>query len=288
MLRTLVLLLFVANLLFYAWTQGWLDELHPLPRHDAPREPERALSEVRPDSMRILAVRPPVGAPALPDAAAVAADATRSAGPDDPGAASDGSPAADPFFGVSTGPSADRPAGDGAEAVEAREGAAQPSGTVCLEVGPLLNEERPRAEAALRAVLAPGAWEERASVRPGLWMVYMGPYTTPEALQAKGKELRDIGVTYAEVRSAGPYESGLSLGRFEQRANADAELRRLATRYGVRSARVVAVRAPQTLLSFRVPQADARTQEALTGLSGAFAGKRFKSCNDAAVAASAP
>ena len=130
-------------------------------------------------------------------------------------------------------------------------------------------------------MLPAGAWEERSTLRAGLWMVYMGPYTSPDLQQAKERELREIGIVFAPVRTPGPYAGGLSLGRFEQRSNAEAKLASLVQQ-GVRTARIATVRAPQTLVSLRVPQADAAARTALTGLSGALSGKAFQGCSEQA------
>ena len=53
MLRAIVLLLLLANLGFYAWTQGQLDGVVGV-RAQGDREPERLARQVRADSVRIL------------------------------------------------------------------------------------------------------------------------------------------------------------------------------------------------------------------------------------------
>lgn len=67
MLRLLVLLLLAANLLFYAWTRGWLDDLTSLRPHPE-REPERLTRQVHPERITV-----------LPPGAASAAAATTAA-----------------------------------------------------------------------------------------------------------------------------------------------------------------------------------------------------------------
>jgi hypothetical protein len=47
MLRTLVLLLLLANGGFFAWTQGWLDPV--LPPRSEQREPERLAAQLGPN-----------------------------------------------------------------------------------------------------------------------------------------------------------------------------------------------------------------------------------------------
>ncbi|MEP7100404.1 MAG: SPOR domain-containing protein [Burkholderiales bacterium] len=53
MLRALIAALLVANLAFFAWTQGWLDSFVGM-RSIGDREPERVLRQVRPEVIRIL------------------------------------------------------------------------------------------------------------------------------------------------------------------------------------------------------------------------------------------
>jgi len=53
MLRTLVVLLLLANLLFFAWTRGVLSPALPAP-HQGEREPERLAMQLRPETIRLL------------------------------------------------------------------------------------------------------------------------------------------------------------------------------------------------------------------------------------------
>lgn len=66
MLRWLVALLLIANLVFWAWTQGWMDNLVGM-RARGDREPERLAHQVRPETMRIVTPQ------AVADAASAAA-----------------------------------------------------------------------------------------------------------------------------------------------------------------------------------------------------------------------
>jgi hypothetical protein len=68
MLRAIVLLLLLANLGFYAWTQGQLDGVVGV-RAQGDREPERLARQVRADSVHILpagATSAPAGSPGEP------------------------------------------------------------------------------------------------------------------------------------------------------------------------------------------------------------------------------
>ena len=65
MVRLLVLILALANLGFYAWTQGWIDDVVGV-RARGDREPERLLRQVRPEIVVIL----PAGIASAPTATA--------------------------------------------------------------------------------------------------------------------------------------------------------------------------------------------------------------------------
>lgn len=55
MLRALVLLLVLANAVWWGWSQGWLPAgLLPLPLEDGQREPQRLLAQVRPEAVQVL------------------------------------------------------------------------------------------------------------------------------------------------------------------------------------------------------------------------------------------
>lgn len=72
MLRTLLLLLLLANAGFYAWTQGWLSPLLP-PRADG-REPERLARQLRPELITVLSAGAASAALAAASAASAATD----------------------------------------------------------------------------------------------------------------------------------------------------------------------------------------------------------------------
>ena len=77
MLRVLVLVLLLANALFFGWTQGWFAPGWPPPRHGE-REPERLAAQVQPERIAVL---PPVAASAAVQAARAAAEVCLEAGP---------------------------------------------------------------------------------------------------------------------------------------------------------------------------------------------------------------
>lgn len=77
MLRGLLALLVLANLLFFAWAQGWLDAVAPAPQ-SGQREPGRIGAQVRPELIVLL---PPQDASVAVSAVRAAAVACMEAGP---------------------------------------------------------------------------------------------------------------------------------------------------------------------------------------------------------------
>ena len=77
MLRALVLALLLANAGYFAWTQGWLDDIVGV-RADSEREPERLARQVRPETVQILsAVSATTTAAPAPAVTAVAGAASQ-------------------------------------------------------------------------------------------------------------------------------------------------------------------------------------------------------------------
>lgn len=229
MLRHLALLLLLANLAFFAWTQGWLDDVVGV-RAIGDREPERLARQVRPESITILT-------PAAVRAATEAASA-----------ASAGQPAA---------------------------------GTLaCLEAGPFQTGASVSAIAALQQAQPPlptGSWIDLKIDRPGAYIVYMGRFASRDALARREDELRRSRVGFEEVQGAAELEPGLSLGRFDQRAQAERALEQLTQR-GVRTARVVEVTAPSQVHMLRAEKADKALAAQLLALRSPALGRGFVPC----------
>lgn len=72
MLRLLVALLIVANLVFFAWTRGWLEPVIGSP-HSDDRDPQRLSRQVHPEAVQVLPPEPASAASAANPAAPVTA-----------------------------------------------------------------------------------------------------------------------------------------------------------------------------------------------------------------------
>lgn len=256
MLRALVVVLILANMGFFAWREGWLGG--PLSHAHAGREPERLKAQVHPER---LVVEPPAAA----SGPATGKDADT---PDEAAAASEAGSAPASGTHASAPPAGAATAGASAVTVAA--------GPVCMEAGPFTPAEQRQVTPQL-AQLASGSWALQNVAVQGLWLVYMGPYGDAEALSRKQDELRRIrGLNFEEVRSPANLAMGVSLGRYNQEAQAHNALETLRQR-GIRTARVVTVRPAQDVAVVRVPQASLAIQRVLASMS-LPAGKGFGTC----------
>lgn len=78
---------------------------------------------------------------------------------------------------------------------------------------------------------------ETCTVQREQWLIYMGPYLTPEFNKKKKAELKQLGIPSTEV-SKPALKLGLSLGQFSTEVLARDELKRLGNK-GVKTATVM-------------------------------------------------
>jgi hypothetical protein len=236
-MRFIVAALLIANLAFYAWTQGWLDDVVGV-RADSEREPERLARQVHPELIRSLSP------------AEVAASGSAS----------------------------------GAAGIGGQSGLGGEAAAACMQAGPFTPAEIVPAEAALVAALpapAAGRYANLRSEQPGVWLVYLGRFANLDAVRQKEEELGRIHVAYEELLEPSELAPGLSLGRFDSKAAAEAALNRLVQR-GLRTGRVAQLMPPGVVHSLRVEHADAALKAQLTALADpVFATRRFEPCTNA-------
>lgn len=233
MLRTLALVLLLANALLLAALTGVFDGAAP----KGEREPERLQRQHQPGLVRILG--PQAASAALAAASAQAAAASS------------------------------------AQAL------------ACLEAGPFSATDAEAAERTLReAGLTAGAWQVQRQDDPGAFMIYMGRYADREMLQRKLAELKRLKIEGEDLRGAPELQPGISLGRFDDQASANAAMAQMAQR-GLRTARVITLRQAQSQTMLRVPAADATLRARLAGLQ-LPSGPGFLPCATAAAPATTP
>ena len=243
MLRRLVLLLLLANASYYVWSQGLLAEFGFAPTSQA--EPQRLTQQIKPDTLRILTPEEARQFQSTPPAA--------------PQSAASASASASMSVSASTSVSV-----------------STSTPTECLQVG-LFNEEQTRAlKTRLVSVLPANSWQLESAVDPARWLVYMGKYSSADAVTKKKSELRGMGVSF-EALSIASLEPGLSLGSFKTQAEADAELARVAQK-GVKTAKVIQGWAERRGQRLKLPTVDAALRSQLDSIQPQLAGKALQTC----------
>ncbi|MFO1218388.1 MAG: hypothetical protein U1E89_08470 [Burkholderiaceae bacterium] len=251
-MRLLVAALMLANVLVAAWLLGWIGP------GNREREPERVAAQANTQAVEVLgasaagAAATTAAAPAAPTTGAPT-PRTTTASPAAPASAPDAAPDA-----AASAPVAERVA--------------------CLEAGPFAAGELAVAERNLRELQVPGlAWTPQKIERGGSFIVYQGRFAD-DAAYARGKnELRRAQIPFDEVRNSPELEPGLSLGRHDSRAAAEAALEQLRNR-GVKAARLVMINAPVTVTMLRVERVEPALAQRLTQLALPPLGAGFKAC----------
>lgn len=252
MLRSLVVVLMLANLAFYGWTQGWLTDVLGLsPEGD--REPQRLSAQIKPGALQVLQTGSTAQPAPEPAVAAVSAPT--------------GLPAA----------SAQIPAPEASEPPPAASVPAPPP-PICLEAGPFTPAEWRAAENALRNTLGEGPWQLITREKPGNWMVYVGPYKSRVIMDKRAEQLRKMEIAFEEAQDLPEeYLPGFLFGRYGVEADARALQARL-TSQKVKYVRVVPLVKPTTLHTVRIQKADADIQERVAALKPRLSGHLFETC----------
>ena len=157
-----------------------------------------------------------------------------------------------------------------------RESTASGESTACLQAGPFDEVQSTSLRSALAAVLPPTSWTLSNVTDPVRWIVYMGTYANPEALEKKRSELASLNLRFEPLTDPA-LQWGLSLGGFETQAAANAALISLSQR-GVRTARVLQEHAPSSSVMLRLPVVDQVLRARLPDLTAALGGKVLMTC----------
>lgn len=154
----------------------------------------------------------------------------------------------------------------------------EPGASVCLEAGPFAVSEVGAAERALRDLKLPNLeWTQQRSERGGSYIVYHGKFADNAALQRRRADLQRQQINAEPVVSSPDLEPGLSFGRFDTRAAADAALAQVQQQ-GVRPSRIVTITFPVVVTLLRVERADGPLAARLTQLNLPPAGSGFRPC----------
>ena len=269
MLRWTVWLLVLANLGYFAWSQGYLAPVGYAPPQE--REPQRLQAQIQPEAQRLLnAPRDTVPeSPPAPRNASPAAPAPDEPASSAPAVAPTPTPTPEPAPRAEAEPLVPAAAPAVANTAEAAR--------TCWRAGAFTEAQADGLRAALTlAGLPASSWQLVESRSGGRWIVYMGRYDNEEQLERKKAELRELKVAFREV--SGGLSPGLALGTYSSEAAAQQALQD-ATRSGVRTARVAAERAESLNFTLRLPAITPAQRRLVDGLGAPLAGKRLTPCN---------
>ncbi|WP_021026641.1 SPOR domain-containing protein, partial [Comamonas sp. B-9] len=204
----------------------------------------------------------PVAAPA-PEPAAVAA-AEPAADSVDKAAAE-----ADKLAAKTTDKATDKPADKLADKAE------KPEKKECLVAGSFDAKQVDALRLQL-AKLPEGSWRLDSSTSAGRWMVYVGKFSSQEALDTRRDELRALDISTDRARIAS-LEPGISLGRFSSEEAAERHLATMGKK-GVSGAKVVVERPEAVSYTVRWPKMDAVTKKRVQSWH-VMDGKDLRSCS---------
>ena len=232
MLRALLVVLLLANALFFGWARGWFGAAWPPPGHSQ-REPDRITLQVRPERFVLLA----------PDAARTGANAPSPVGTASPTTAPTAAPA---------GP-ASNSGGAGAAAAAGESPPGAESAALCLEAGPFTADQLAAANKMLtRLGVDVAALTEVPLVAPA-WLVFAGRFADAAARRTRLQAWQRQGVPVPDLLDA-PRDMapGLVFSRHLSRADADAALSLLASRHPAIASVARVVQAPAGLARLSV------------------------------------
>lgn len=146
----------------------------------------------------------------------------------------------------------------------------------CLQAGQFDEAQAEALRKVLETALPAGAWVLETTVEPASWIIYMGKFPNHAALEKKRAELLKLKLPSSPLESSA-LTPGLSLGHFDNQAQAQAGLKELQ-RHGVRSARVLRESPELRRSMLRIPAADEALKSRLEELKPALGDKPLGAC----------
>ncbi|MEK8047254.1 hypothetical protein [Ideonella margarita] len=290
MLRLVILLLLLANLLFWAGHQPAVRDALGMPAV-GDSEPYRLQRQINADALRVVSSE---GLPAVAAGRANGGNTATGSGNSAAGAAASSAAAsgvaAVAASGVASGAPASSASAASAASSSATASAASPASaaslpafaaannpaTACLQTTTLSEADVATAQRELlQAGLRTGDWLDIRREKPGRWMLYMGRFADRDQLERKADELRRMRLPFSEFSGVAEFTPGLSLGQFGSNAEAQVRLGQLQQR-GVRTARVVALAPGQVEHRLRIDQPGAAGPRLLALRSNS----RWQACAD--------
>ena len=147
----------------------------------------------------------------------------------------------------------------------------------CQQAGPFDESQKTALDKQVTALLAAGSWQWETQLVPARWIVYMGKYTSQDALAKKRAELNALNLP-SEIVTEPSLAPGFSLGAFETKALADASLAQFNGR-GVRTARVLQQHPEMRIYQFKLLALDEALKAKLPDLKTVLGAKPLHACN---------
>lgn len=146
----------------------------------------------------------------------------------------------------------------------------------CLQAGPFSEAQGAQLQPLLASTLPAESWTLQTVLTPAQWIVYMGKYTSAQDLAKKRSELTGLKIRFEAVPEPS-LQYGLSLGSYDSQSAANAALQALGRR-GIRSARVLQLRAEARSAVLRISNADDALRARLSELDPTLGDKVWSSC----------
>ena len=148
--------------------------------------------------------------------------------------------------------------------------------TECLQAGVFDETQALALREALTTSFAAGSWVLESAEVPARWIVYMGKFANDEAVARKRNVLTGLRLKFEPLTNP-ELQLGLSLGVFQTKADAEAELSAL-NRRGVRTARVLLERAQTSGLTLRLPATNDAMRARLEAFKPLLGDKQLQPC----------
>ncbi|THU04435.1 hypothetical protein E9531_03305 [Lampropedia puyangensis] len=145
----------------------------------------------------------------------------------------------------------------------------------CMAIGPFSPEQMEPIRASLQGI-ARNQWRIEDSPVSGRWMVFWGGASDELVLSARKGELQSKGVSHERLRSS-PVGIGFSLGRFSSEAAAQQHKRDIE-RKGIRGTSVEVERAPSTVYTIEFPDYATIKEVVRRDLSRYFGARNLQAC----------
>ena len=245
MLRLIVLLLILANVLYYVWSHRVLGELGWGKAEQT--EPHRLQQQIQPERIRVLEVNEIPGQNqniqiqtqvAMPAAAAATA----------------------------------------VETPKSTTAALSPTAsTQCLQSAAYSDQQIEALRGKLAALLPVNSWQFEDITSQPNWLIYMGKYANNSMFELKKAELKKMQLAFSPIND-GPMALGISLGQFPTQAQASQALTALNKR-GIRTAKVVQEIVAGKRYRLVLPAIDTNVIPKINALTATAAGQALKPCN---------